>query len=368
MAEENPFAENQIVVESSHPLYLSPSDNPGTDLVFTLFDGTGYGQSDVAQLFGLQKKLLETIQGCNDIATYFNNIKAIWDELNALDAKIACTCVECICEAKPKNKAIEERQKLVQFLMGLNETYTACRGNIMIMTPTPNIDKKFGQYSGQSRMNFNLNTGGGNRNNAAKGSDRRNMICSYCQRSGHTIERCFKIHGYPNSFKTNMQGNMQGNRTRNFQNPNMIQGNAVSIEEEFGNVQQYNQGIQQHNSSSIMGINQEQYSQLMEILQQVKIGQQAASNSEVNVTANCAASFATVTSFIFVLLLRIIRKLANAPSNHVMLVADAPHHEEGVAMVEDENFPTVDEKIPRPKKLDQTSKACLRMNLNLSSL
>ncbi|XP_019229907.1 PREDICTED: uncharacterized protein LOC109210885 [Nicotiana attenuata] len=267
MAEENPFAENQIVVESSHPLYLSPSDNPGTNLVFTLFDRTGssvlhsnsardlwkqledrYGQSDVAQLFGLRKKLLEIVQGSNDIATYFNNIKAIWDELNALDAKIPCTCIECICEAKHKNKAIEEGRQLVQFLMGLNETYTACRGNIMMMTPIPNIDKayslllqeerqrsiqptmnspmdsssfnastqKFGQYSGQSKMNFNLNTGGGKRNNTAKGSDRRNMFCSYCQRAGHTIERCFKIHGYPNSFKTNMQGNMQGNRTRKY--------------------------------------------------------------------------------------------------------------------------------------------------------
>ncbi|XP_019242522.1 PREDICTED: uncharacterized protein LOC109222650 [Nicotiana attenuata] len=220
MTAENSFAENQIVVESSHPLYLSPSDNPGTNLVFTLFDGTWYadwrksmlislsaknklglingrllkprddslyfelwtrcndmvmawllnsltkgirssvlhsnsardlskqledmyGQSDVAQFLGLQKKLLETVQGSNDIAAYFNNIKAIWDELNALDAKIPCTCVECICEAKHKNKAIEERQKLVQFLMGLNEIYTACRGNIMMMTPTPNIDKAY---------------------------------------------------------------------------------------------------------------------------------------------------------------------------------------------------------------------------------
>lgn len=136
-------------------------------------------------------------------------------------------------------------------------------------------------------MNFNLNTGGGNRNNAAKGSDKRNIFCSYCQRAGHTIEKCFKIHGYPNSFKTNVQGNMQVNRTRKFQNPNMIQGNVVFIEEEFGDVQQYNQRIQQHNSSSIMGINQEQYSRLVEILQQLKIGQQAASSSEVNVTVNC---------------------------------------------------------------------------------
>lgn len=74
--------------------------------------------------------------------------------MNALDAKIPCTCVECTCEAKHKNKAIEERQKLVQFLMGLNETYTACRGNIMMMTPTPNIDKAYSLLLQEERQRY----------------------------------------------------------------------------------------------------------------------------------------------------------------------------------------------------------------------
>ncbi|XP_019254985.1 PREDICTED: uncharacterized protein LOC109233555 [Nicotiana attenuata] len=394
MAEENSFAQNQVVVDTSHPLYLSPSDNPGINLVFTLFDGTGYadwrksmlislsaknklglingryskprndspyfelwircndmvmawllnsltkgirssvlhsnsardlwkqledryGQSDVAQLFSLQRKLLETTQGSNDIATYFNNMKAIWDELNGLDARVPCTCVECTCEAKHKNKAIEERQKLVQFLMGLNETYTTYRGNIMMMSPVPTIDKayslllqeerqrsiqptmispmdsssfnvstqKSGQYTGQGRMNFNVTAGGGNKYNLAKENDKRNMFCSYCQRLGHTVERCFKIHGYPIGFKTNMQGN----KPRKFQNSNFIQGNAVSTEEDGIDMQgNLNQGTQYNSvSPSVVGISQDQYFQLMELLQQVKIGQQAASTSEVNVTANC---------------------------------------------------------------------------------
>ncbi|OIT07593.1 hypothetical protein A4A49_62880, partial [Nicotiana attenuata] len=113
-----------------------------------------------------------------------------------------------------------------------------------------------------------------------------NMFCSYCQRHGHIVERCFKIHGYPTGFKTNMQGN----KPRKFQSSNIIQGNAMSTEEDFIDVQgTSNQGTQ-HNSisPSIVGIRQDQYSQLMEILQQVKIGQQVASNCEVNVTANCA--------------------------------------------------------------------------------
>ncbi|XP_075102415.1 uncharacterized protein LOC142177475 [Nicotiana tabacum] len=102
-----------------------------------------YGQSNLAQLFDLQKQIMETIQGSNNIATYFNNMKAIWDEIDLLDSRVVCSCVDYKCGAVEKNSALEERQKLVQFLMGLNETYTACRGNIMMMNPSPDIDRAY---------------------------------------------------------------------------------------------------------------------------------------------------------------------------------------------------------------------------------
>ncbi|XP_016514380.1 uncharacterized protein LOC107831157 [Nicotiana tabacum] len=102
-----------------------------------------YGQSNLAQSFDLQKQLLETVQGSSDIATYFNKIKAIWDEIEFLDAKTVCICVDCKCGANDKNDALEERQKLVQFLMGLNEPYTSVRGSIMMMHPPPNIDRAY---------------------------------------------------------------------------------------------------------------------------------------------------------------------------------------------------------------------------------
>ncbi|XP_075096203.1 uncharacterized protein LOC142174321 [Nicotiana tabacum] len=102
-----------------------------------------YGQSNLAQLFELQKQLIETVQGSNNIATYFNNMKTIWDEIELLDARVVCSCAECKCGASEKNNALEERQKLVQFLMGLNESYTSCRGNIMMMNPLPDIDRAY---------------------------------------------------------------------------------------------------------------------------------------------------------------------------------------------------------------------------------
>ncbi|XP_019228848.1 PREDICTED: uncharacterized protein LOC109209939 [Nicotiana attenuata] len=355
MAEENPFAQNQVVADTYHPLYLSPSNNPGINLVFTLFDGTGYadwrksmlislsaknklglingrfskprndspyfelwircndmamawllnsltkgirssvlhsnsardlwkhledryGQSDVAQLFSLQRKLLETTKGSNDIATYFNNMKAIWDELNALDARREYMMMIPVPTIDKAYSLLlqEERQRSIQPAM----ISPMDSSSFNVST------QKSGQYTGQGRMNFNVTAGGGNKYNLAKGNDKRNMFCSYCQRPRHTIERCFKIHGYPTGFKTNMQGN----KPRKFQSSNFIQGNAVSTEEDVIDMQENsNQGTQYNSvSPSVVRISQDQYSQLMELLQQVKIGQQAASTFEVNVTANCA--------------------------------------------------------------------------------
>lgn len=64
---------------------------------------------------------MKTVQGSNNIATYFNNMKVIWDEINLLNARAVCSSVDDKCGAVEKNSALEKRQNLVQFLMGLNE-------------------------------------------------------------------------------------------------------------------------------------------------------------------------------------------------------------------------------------------------------
>lgn len=40
-------------------------------------------------------------------------MKAIWDEIELIDFRVVCICVDCKCGSLEKNHAIEERQKLV---------------------------------------------------------------------------------------------------------------------------------------------------------------------------------------------------------------------------------------------------------------
>lgn len=41
----------------------------------------------------------------------------------------------------------------------------------------------------------------------ARGIKKDHPFCVHCKRPGHTIEKCYKIHGFPRGFKTNQRVN-----------------------------------------------------------------------------------------------------------------------------------------------------------------
>ncbi|XP_070040888.1 uncharacterized protein [Nicotiana tomentosiformis] len=101
-----------------------------------------FGQSNGAKLYHLQKELSSLSQGTSDIASYFTKLKRLWDELDSLNSNVKCTCT-CICEGKEMLEKSQEDERLIQFLMGLNEAYGQARGNILMMNPLPNINHAY---------------------------------------------------------------------------------------------------------------------------------------------------------------------------------------------------------------------------------
>ncbi|XP_075095320.1 uncharacterized protein LOC142173597 [Nicotiana tabacum] len=80
-----------------------------------------FGQTNRVKFSQLQKELSAVIQGNCSVSSYFTKMKSSWDELDALNTFSACVC-ECDCGAKAKNLKTHQDEKLLQFLMGLNET------------------------------------------------------------------------------------------------------------------------------------------------------------------------------------------------------------------------------------------------------
>lgn len=188
--------------------------------------------------------------------------------------------------------------------MGLNDIYCTARGSILMLSPLPTIATAYSllvqderqrevhaipKYPGESSafaVNQNIasqkaHNGDYKGQRGAYENRKVNMFCNYCKKSGHLIEKCYRLHGFPPSFKF----------TKQKKYPGSIQGNAAVAGEGATDY------LPHHGEIAEMGINhsltQEQVSQLDQLLQQMKGGQSGATYTEGGATANCVAGISS---------------------------------------------------------------------------
>lgn len=100
-----------------------------------------FGQSNETQIYHLQKELSDLVQSSNDIAGYFTKIKSLWMS-DALNSSINCLC-DCQYGGKRKMAKSTQDERLIQFLMGLNDVYAAGKSNILMLSPLPSVNHAY---------------------------------------------------------------------------------------------------------------------------------------------------------------------------------------------------------------------------------
>ena len=120
----------------------------------------------------------------------------------------------CVCGVNDKITLFHHQDSLMQFLIGLNEVYSQVRTQILMMEPSPSIDKAFSLVIHEERqraLGFNggplvdatalaVKTQGfnqGGKNTEGKGRP----ICSHCGKARHFMEKCYKLIGFPPGYK-----------------------------------------------------------------------------------------------------------------------------------------------------------------------
>ncbi|KAJ0098447.1 hypothetical protein Patl1_21148 [Pistacia atlantica] len=88
--------------------------------------------------------------------------------------------------------------------MGLNETYSAVRGQIMLMHPLPTVKKAY-SFLCEEEKQRGLSKPQGNR---------KPLHCSYCEGTTHTVDRCFFLNGFPVGHKLHGKNVQPPNRSR----------------------------------------------------------------------------------------------------------------------------------------------------------
>ncbi|GKF76256.1 hypothetical protein Tco_0225700, partial [Tanacetum coccineum] len=162
-------------------------------------------------------------------------LNALWKQFDALVQLPRCTC-HTAEDVKKHNQLM----KLMQFLMGLDDCYMQIRSNILSRGELSDVrsayaiisseeshrvvsnhasGSNFGQRSQSSVFNSNVGNRNSNQRPESPGNTTRpsnvtrpstrnrrsgggsQLVCENCGFNGHTIDRCFKIIGYPPDFR-----------------------------------------------------------------------------------------------------------------------------------------------------------------------
>ncbi|KAL4611575.1 hypothetical protein ACB092_08G134700 [Castanea dentata] len=138
--------------------------------------------------------------------------KKAWSKCNSMISSWILNCVSPHITA-----SVIYRDTALEFLNGLNDAYSQVRTQILMMEPTPSIDKAFSlviQEERQRSLGFSLgssvestalavrNLGFGNASKKFKGNTRKSRpMCSYCGKLGYIHEKCYKLVGFPPGYK-----------------------------------------------------------------------------------------------------------------------------------------------------------------------
>ncbi|XP_060215583.1 uncharacterized protein LOC132642372 [Lycium barbarum] len=119
----------------------------------------------------------------------------------------------CECDESTAYVAHLKSQRLLQFLMGLNESYSAIRSNILARKPTVTVNEAYAVAT-QKESQKELGMVDKNREpltpfvrRTQDYKPRYGTPCRHCRYKGHPENRCCWLIGYPPDFKSKRKGN-----------------------------------------------------------------------------------------------------------------------------------------------------------------
>ncbi|XP_075658726.1 uncharacterized protein LOC142628532 [Castanea sativa] len=123
----------------------------------------------------------------------------------------------------------QQKEHAFCFLMGLNDSFDHITNQILIVEPLPSINKVCclilqeekrrivghgvnviteptalyanNSYNPSFNPNFRPNQGQGFHGGKGGNLKKQKLVCTYCGLTGHIVDKCYKLHGYPPGYK-----------------------------------------------------------------------------------------------------------------------------------------------------------------------
>ncbi|XP_040941559.1 uncharacterized protein [Gossypium hirsutum] len=166
-----------------------------------------YSSTDnIAELYHVEDQAATLKQGTMPVTLYYNTLTALWQQL---DLYAHYDWVD------PRDVALYQQivtqRRLFQFLQGLNKDLDEVRGRVLAISPLPSLREAFSMvkkeesrrcvmlsdepYSTSERSALLTHQ-------SSPSSKRGRPWCDHCKKPGHSKEKCWKLHGKPQDWKS----------------------------------------------------------------------------------------------------------------------------------------------------------------------
>ncbi|XP_010521359.1 PREDICTED: uncharacterized protein LOC104800268 [Tarenaya hassleriana] len=187
-----------------------------------LFLSKSYQQSSAPRKYRVKQKLRDLRQASMDVASYFTAIFAVWKEFKSIRANHSCTCGRCTCLLSKRWNDEDESDFVIDFLFGLNDEYEGVRSHILAMDPPPDLQTAYNLVLQQEQQRlirpvkpsdavvFQTSSPSLPEAISAVSSStfkgKQRPLCTHCGLYGHTIQKCYRLHGFPPGYRAPKSG------------------------------------------------------------------------------------------------------------------------------------------------------------------
>ena len=102
-----------------------------------------FSQVNGPRISQLQKEMSIMMQRDSIVTNLFTSLQASQDQLLNFKPLPWWSCGKCTCGVKDKINNFHHQDSIMQFLNGLNDSYSLVRTQILMIEPIPLIDKAF---------------------------------------------------------------------------------------------------------------------------------------------------------------------------------------------------------------------------------
>jgi hypothetical protein len=105
-----------------------------------------FSQGNAPRIHELKRDLSLLLQGNLSVVQYYTKFKALWDELQIYDVVPKCTC-----GAGKSFIDAREKERVHQFMLGLNDHFSTIRSQILNIEPLPTLSKVYSMVTQEEK-------------------------------------------------------------------------------------------------------------------------------------------------------------------------------------------------------------------------